>query len=150
MDLKTIEKRTIIVNIVVTVMVIVLHFWGIIVFPYEGNFIFRIFLIVFLIISASIHLFYILNSNIDYAKTIKYILFVLIPVIVGSVILIEVTHGRLSDAKFETACIFFLLFSVAIGLIFGGETHGEDFKEAILDLFKSRQFQDSLYPSPTT
>lgn len=150
MDLKTIEKGTIIVNIVVTVIVIALHFWGIIVFPYEGNFIFRIFLIVFLIISASIHLFYILNSNIDYAKTIKYILFVLIPFIVGSVVFIEVIQGRLSDAKFETACNFFLSVIVAIGLIFGGEKHDENIKEAIHDFFKSRQFRDSVYPSPTT
>lgn len=150
MDLKTIEIGTIIVDITVTVIVIMLHLWRIIVFPYEENLSFRIFLIVFLLISISIHLFYILKSNPDYAKAIKYILFMLIPVIVGSVILIEVTQGRLSDAKFETACTFFTSAIVAIGLIFGGEKHYEDIKEAILDFFKYRQFQDSLCPSPTT
>jgi hypothetical protein len=150
MDLKTIEKGTIIADIMVAVIVIMLHLWGIIVFPYEGNFIFRIFLLVSILISTSIHLFYLLNFNLDYAKAIKYLLFVLIPVIVGSVILIEGTHGRLSDAMFETACDFFLLFMVAIGLIFGGEKHWEDFKEAIHDFPKSRQFRDSLYLSPTT
>lgn len=148
MDLKTIEIGTIIVDIAVTVIVIMLHLWGIIVFPYEIPF--RIFLIVFLLISTSIHLFYILNSNPDYAKAIKYILFILIPSIIGSVILIEGIQGRLSDAKFETACSFFSSAFVAIALIFGGEKHYEDIKEAILDFFKYRQFQDSLYPSPTT
>ncbi len=150
MDLKTIEIGTIIVDITVTVIVIILHLWGIIVFPYEGNLSFRIFLIVFLLISISIHLVYILRSNPDYAKAIKYILFVLIPVIVGIVILMEETPGRLSDAKFETACNFFLSAIVAIGLIFGGEKHYEDIKEAIHDFSKSRQFQDSLYPLSTT
>lgn len=150
MDLKTIEKGTIIADIMVTVIVITLHLWGSIVFPYEGNFIFRIFLIVFLLISTSIHLFYILNSNPDYAKTIKYILFVLIPIIVGVVIFMEVTQGRLSDAKFETACKFFSFCIVAIGLIFGGEKHYEDIMKAIRDFHKSRQFWDPLYPFPTT
>ena len=150
MVLKTIEIGTITVDIAVTAIVIMLHLWGIIVFPYEGNLSLRIFLIVFLGISISIHLCYILKSKPDYAKAIKYILFVLIPVIVGIVIFMEVTQGRLSDAKFETACKFFSFCIVAIGLIFGGEKHYEDIKKAIYDSHKSRQFRDPLYPFPTT
>ena len=139
MDLKIIEIGTIIVDITVTVIVIMLHLWEIIVFPYEGKLSFRIFLIVFLLISISIHLFYILQSNPDCAKAIKYFLFMLIPGIIGFVILIEVTQGRLSDTKFETACDFFLSAIVAICLIFGCEKHWEDFEAAILYFFKCRQ-----------
>ena len=150
MDLKTIEKGIIIVDIMVTFIVITLHLWGIIVFPYEGNFIFRIFLLVFILISASMHLFYLLNFNLDYAKAIKYLLSVLIVVIVGSVIFMDVTQGRLSDAKLETTCKFFSIFFVFSVLTFGGEKHYEDIKKAIYDSHKSRQFRDPLYPFPTT